>query len=271
MSENNAKLQQAFIDGILEACEIGELYKVKALLNEIDFQSKYHIVNESARKIYIKACLSGHLDIVESLIHFHYLPLSSNASNSILLNAFGALIENNQQRSHHIISYIMNEPKLKDIRWPPNIAYSGFFAILDCSLKNAANIDDLDLFKVLLNLENNEYHNSWICGTTRVFESACSNNTLNVFKYLFNEPKLKHPEKDIHGFMAACYEAENNNLIPLSFLIFDYKIEKTKEIEDYINYCNISDVNHMFALRDLNHQLNDELFYNQDSIKKSKV
>jgi hypothetical protein len=95
---------------------------------------------------------------------------------------------------------------------------------------------------------------------------------LDIVKYLLTSPDLKehinvHIKKD-SAFKSAL---ERKDLDVLSFFIFDLDIDKTPYIEKYLQLMPNNEVEKMFAIRDLNRSLNNELESRADNIKKNKL
>lgn len=258
----NDNVQKELVEKILQACDNGDIKEVKSLFGMIDLNSTYHVLNSSPVIIYNHACLTFNLDVIEALIE---IPQQHDYDNSVMHNAFESLINSNNINSHKILTYLLTEPKLKKNR----IKTKGFNSVLHASLKSAAQNDDVEVFKLLLNLEHPKQNNLWFFESIRVFHYACShNNDGNIMRYIHNEPQLDDYAEPILGFRAACYY---KNLKVLQYFIFEYGIEKTEGIEVSIKEYKCEEANRMFELRDLNSQLNTNLTFNQDTSKKNKV
>ena len=105
-----------------------------------------------------------------------------------------------------------------------------------------------------------------------VFVSACSAGDLDVVKYLLESDELKehadiHAENDF-GFILAC---NNGHLDVIKWLIFDYNIEKTKEISNFLKSNKdddfVAQVKEMFASRDLKEDLSKSLNFGENKSK----
>lgn len=260
MNNYPGKIETDLLGKIFQACYNGDLKTINLSIPKLDLNSDYYQENDSARRIFKHACLSGNLEIVEAFLH---IPISHDKDNSTMYYAFEALLDSNNIKTHHVITYLMNEPKLHLNR------LDGFYSILDWSIKAAAQRDDLPLFKLLLNLEYPENHNTWVLKGQRLFDNACSpKNNADVIRYIYTEPLLKDIADPLMGFSAACHY---QCFKALEFFIFEYKIEKTKDIEIIIQQSNSKDAYRMFESRQLNNQLKIDLQLNQELPKKVKI
>jgi hypothetical protein len=152
--------------------------------------------------------------------------------------------------------------------------------------KNASN-DDLDMFFILAcsnnNLEAVKYlltsselsYNPSLTEDNEPLRIACNGNFKKMVEYFLTSPELNE-HSDIYqdqqqAFKDAC-KAES--LEVLQYLIFEYKIEKTDEIKEYLKTSNTKfneTVKNMFILREVNQDLNNELSTDNQSTKKPKL
>lgn len=255
MSEN--KIQKGLVKKAIQACETGNLDKVKELISQVSLDGEYNKETESAKKLFQSACFSGNLELVKFFIETPYLCEHTNSIN-IICQTFDVLMENHEQKIYPIISYLINEPKLQRA--------SAFESSLVWYLRDAAKFDNLPLFKVLLNTEHTEKKS--FLSDTKLWENACQHEEFKIIKYIYTTPELKDSFSSELGFKDACYW-NNPNL--LSFLIFDYKIENSDEIKRFLAQDYYEDAERMFKLREVNEQLINELSSNQDQTKKPKI
>ena len=104
------------------------------------------------------------------------------------------------------------------------------------------------------------------------FVDACEVGDLDAVKYLLTSDELKehadiHAENDF-GFILAC---NNGHLDVIKWLIFDYNIEKTKEISNFLKSNKdddfVAQVKEMFASRDLKEDLSKSLNFGENKSK----
>lgn len=99
---------------------------------------------------------------------------------------------------------------------------------------------------------------------------ACKGGHVDIVKYLLTSPDLeKHSNvrvNDDHPFRVSVFEKQ---IAVLQYLIFDYNLEKTKTINNYIASNKkyfpdlLEKVENMFKIRELNQKLESELAPNQ--------
>jgi len=102
---------------------------------------------------------------------------------------------------------------------------------------------------------------------------ACKHNHLNIVKYLLDAPDLKeHANIHAKGDEAFKNAYTANHLDIINYLIIDYKIPRTKEIEELLSSIPKEDIKQLFDKRDLNQILENELDSDKiDLIKKIKL
>ncbi len=104
-----------------------------------------------------------------------------------------------------------------------------------------------------------------------------SDDDADGYKYILTSPNIKdrdrpsiHYDGDTTFKKLLLWNAMNS----LNYLIFEYKIEKTKSIEKYLNE-DIGDsceqVIKMFEARDLKESLNQDLIQNNNYKKQTKI
>ena len=144
---------------------------------------------------------------------------------------------------------------------------------LDESFINACHDGNLDAVKYLLISDELKEHTDIHAYDDYGFRWACNNGLLEVVKYLLTSDELKE-HADIHalndyGFRWAC---NNEKIEVVKYLIFDYNIEKTKAIINFLNENKGKDwekeVSEMFASRDLKEDLSNLLKRGEN---KSKI
>jgi hypothetical protein len=257
MSDNKNK--KDLVRKIIQVCEDGDLDKFKELIPDVSLDNEYHIETETAKKFFQSACFSGNLELVKLFIDTPHLCEQINSAN-IICQTFDLLMENHEPKIYPILSYLISESKLERA--------SAFESSLIWHLRDAARFDNLPLFKVLLNEDTIEKNNKSFLLDTRMIENASQHKEFKILKYIYNKHEFKGQFQPENGFKDACYFG-NINL--LSFLIFDYKIEKSDEIKRFLAQDNYEDAERMFELRHVNEQLNSELGSNQNNNKKIKI
>jgi hypothetical protein len=261
MIENND--QKKLIKQVLNACNTGDLAKIKSLMAKIniDFSLPQH--RETAKNIYKQACFSGHLNIVDELIYL----TDGDAKNSFIKSIFEDLVDIKKSQYYPVISYLVNEPKLEVKRSPPGVV-SEFYGNLNLQIHYAAINDNLPLVKALLNTHEPEKRNKWVFTTSKLFKEACKTGNSEVMKYLYSEPNFKNILNPLLGLIEAC-RAENKDVI--QFIIFDYRIKLTEEVSSYLKKSGNKHLISMIEKRELSEQLNTELNHNSEISKKLKI
>ena len=134
----------------------------------------------------------------------------------------------------------------------------------------------LEIVKYLLTSDELTEHADIHAKDDEGFIWACFYGYLEIVKYLLTSPELKkhadiHAENDV-GFIWACYESR---LEVIKYLIIDMNIDKTNYIETYLNENkdnkNVQQAIELFNIRDLHHQLNENIKDNKEKIKKMKI
>lgn len=101
---------------------------------------------------------------------------------------------------------------------------------------------------------------------------ACMHGYVEMVKYLLTSPELKE-HGDIYAgeALAFKYICGEDNLELKEYIIFDYKIERNKDIDQYLENFPNELIEKMFRMRDLNAQINSELRVNEPIMKKQKI
>ena len=108
------------------------------------------------------------------------------------------------------------------------------------------------------------------------FIDACENGHLEIVKYLLTSAELtEHANihaKNHEGFICAC---RYGSLEVIKYLIIDMNIEKTTQIEKYLNENkdndNVQQAIELFNTRDLYDKLNENIKDNKETVKKMKI
>jgi len=140
------------------------------------------------------------------------------------------------------------------------------------SLANYASLNgNLGIIQYLSeNFNDNEFFHKRLKSGSIINNCAIKNN-VNIAKYLLNHEHLKkYINIHIDDDAAFEYANRNNNLNFLNYLIFDFKIDMTKNIKSYIDLD--SPAMNMFKARELSESLQNDLLNNSiNPIKKTKL
>ena len=134
---------------------------------------------------------------------------------------------------------------------------------LNEALINACNKGHLDVVKYLLTSDELKEHADIHAYNGSGFKRACEFGHLDVVKYLLTSDELKehtdiHAEND-YGFKHAFWYG---HLDVVKYLIFDYNIEKTKEIVVFLKenkHKGSFNIEEMFVARELKNDLSNSL------------
>jgi hypothetical protein len=89
---------------------------------------------------------------------------------------------------------------------------------------------------------------------------ACMHGYLEIVKYLLSSPDLKEHGNIYAGdALAFKYVCMEDNLELKEYIIFDYKVERTDAINDYLEKFPNELIDKMFNIRELNKQMHSEL------------
>jgi len=255
------QIQKDLLDKFFQACDSGDLTQVKEVMGSINLKHPFHLKNQSARKFFVSACLSGNLNIVKELAH---LAISCKSKKPIITEALNHLIKYNQSKIYPVISYLINDDIFEEKR------QESFELTLNSGLKEAAQQDNLPLFKALINLDDDKVDHYYIfsIGYISLLTNSCANNNVEVFKYIYNYRQIKDPKDVAYGLYQAC---NHKNINILKFLIFEKRIEKNEDVQYTIDLYIGEEATKLFNIRDLNEQLNGELISKEIAIKKNKI
>lgn len=251
------EIQKKQFNDFFKLCDSADLEQIKELMSNINLKSQFHQKNQSYRRFYSYACLSGNLDIVDELAP---LAISCKSKKPIINEALTYLIDHNQQKSYSVISYLINTPKLEPVR------SDEFYSILEQGVEDAAKADNLSLFKALMNLEDKAVDHNYIFSIQymSILNNACYNNNIEVFKYIYDYRQLKNNHEPEYGFWKACV---NKNMNILQFLIFEKNIERNEDNENTMKTFDCPEARNMFDAR----ELSKELPSNSTITKKNKI
>lgn len=102
---------------------------------------------------------------------------------------------------------------------------------------------------------------------------ACMHGHIEIVKYLLTSPDLKEHGNIYAGeALAFKYVCMEDNLELKEYIIFDYKIQRNDDINKYLEDFPNELIEKMFAMRELNEQMNKDLFVNDNvNNKKNKI
>jgi hypothetical protein len=245
--------QEAIVEATIKACKVGDLNTVENLINKISFEPPYNKKNKTAEDIFINACTSGQLEIVQFLERSKYSHAYINI-NSIFNAALGESISAKQ---YEIISYLLNDSTL-------TIPEQSYYQTRS-RLFSSASEDDVELFKALLNLKNTENNNSYILKSENILKEACSKQSYKIIQYVCNIPELKE-YMNLHDWFEIAAIYSNQSL--LNFFISELNIPKDEKIIQFLEEYDVPEVGKMFNARDLHEEL--KTYLNSNDILKNK-
>lgn len=138
----------------------------------------------------------------------------------------------------------------------------------------ACNNNNMEEVKYFLTSPELEYHPSLIV-ENEPLRLACFNNFVEMTKYFLTSPDLKEHANiyvdEADAFQKAC---KNESIDVLQYLVFEFNINETPEIKEYLNTTNTKfndTVKNMFVLRELNKNLTEDLPSDNSARKKPKL
>ena len=173
-----------------------------------------------------------------------------------------------------VVKYLLTSAELKK--------HADIHAKDDLGFRSACAQGHLDVVKYLLASPELTEHADIHTSNDDVFDGfdgfiwACENGHLEVVKYLLTSAELtEHADihaKDDLGFLWAC---RCGHLEVIKYLIIDMNIEKTTQIENYLNEAKdnkyVQQAIELFNTRDLHHQLNENIKDYKEKVKKIKI
>jgi hypothetical protein len=243
------KINEAFV----QACEAGELDKVKYLLAspELNANANFKYKQNLAFKV---AFRDNHTDIVKYFITD--IELKKYVDTDIFL-----------------LGFLNMACKKKDTVWLEELlplAVKNRPNAISNLVDNCCNDGNLDMFKYLVDspIWSEKVTNE--INSIR-FQDVCASGNVEFIEYLLNSQWKSnidiHADKD-KAFINCCnYEA----IEAIKYFIFNLKIPKSSYIEEYLNefpYEFNNKVIKMFDVRDLNESLENQLEPNEKSNRK---
>jgi hypothetical protein len=250
---------------LVSACFSGNIELVKYLLTSHETKNHFDI-NDDYDSVLSSACEAGHLHIVKYLFESPELekhpqiPFVNTANNNPVVLSV-------QSKNLELFEYLISVSKDKDDRFLNHVSKAA---------GAASSSNDFDFFKSFIEL-GTKYSNTVISAMLEgVIYSCCYSNNIEQIKYIFNSPNLaKHV--DIHNdrdeiFRTLIIQARKDKpLDMLQYFIFDLNIDETEAIKEFRLTYKREVVENMFKLRDLNHNLHQDLSINELNAKKIKI
>jgi ankyrin repeat protein len=141
----------------------------------------------------------------------------------------------------------------------------------DYALALACEFGHIDIAKYLLTSSDLKEHSNIEERGNSILQTACENNDLTVLKLLFDNSEIKKYANYELMFHSAMHD---ENIEIAQYMIFELNIERDQNTIDYIaNYKKSfsEKIENMFAMRELNKNLNQELPLNIENKKKPKL
>lgn len=131
---------------------------------------------------------------------------------------------------------------------------------------------DIETIKYLLTSPDLEKHAEIHSKNDFGIMNACVHQKLKIVDYLLKSSELKehaniHVRNDVI-FKNACH---HNRWNIIEYFIFDYQIDKTKEIEKYLVKQNKINILNMFDKRELEKRIQKDLQKNAEKYNKIKL
>jgi hypothetical protein len=249
VSDLGSGLSNAVIENEIE--ELKYLFKHPYIQDEERYQ---HYMNVT----FSLACKNGSIHIAELLLNSPEFKLNADINSE---NGEG-LIKASENDDLEMVKYLTSHPN-----FDPKVAMPDDAALFSACLKG--NVDIIDYFYSLPQLKERfdslTNHNFFML-------TACEHGQTEVVKYFLTSPYLKESfiNYDINkAFKIAC---DNNQSTVIEYFIFEYNIEETPFIKNYLEHKPDPTVKNLFINRDLNQGLHSELSGNDSIInKKPKI
>jgi ankyrin repeat protein len=233
---------------------------------------KYKNLQSSQNPIYdldsdlCKACEDGDLEAVIFLLTSSELPSHAN-----ILYQQGQPLSLACKFGHlEIAKYLCTSSDLQE-------KITEEFHVIH-ALKNAASFGHLEIIKFFLNSNNltTEKKLNIFKNGGELLLSAVRGRKNDIVEYLLSSEELEsHVDVHYDRDMVFRYSIVNKDSHLLSFLIFDMNLNKTKDIEEFLSNRTIDytyEVEQMFKIREIKHNLDNELNENGNhNKKKSKI
>ena len=168
--------------------------------------------------------------------------------------------------------YYGNINKLKKIDLNDFKKIDDFKKSIEFGLTQATIKGHLEIIKYILTHPELKRHVKIDFYNKIIIRFACNNGHLDVIKYLLTHQDFKNKINiHEHNDSAFRYACAQKFIYILKFLIFEFKIEKTTRIDEFLEYYKdepfIQDVIKFFKIRDLKSNLEQSLTNNQNTGK----
>lgn len=131
---------------------------------------------------------------------------------------------------------------------------------------------DLDSVRVLLTSPDLPIHADIHYRDDEALHTSYRSKHIEITKYLLASPELKeHANVESKLSNIFCYPYSQNDMEFLQYLIFDFNIQKTEYMKQYLDAYKSEEVENMFKIRDLNKDLEKVLSSDKVIQKKIKI
>lgn len=243
--------------GLTNAVIEHKIDKLKYLLQHpyIQEEEKFqHYMNVT----FSLACKNGDIDIAELLLSSPEFKLNAD----INFEDGDALIKASENDNLEMVKYLITHPN-----FDPKLAMTNDSALFSACLNGNVNIIDYfySLPQLKEDINSRANHKFFML-------IACEHGQTEVVKYFLASHHLKNSLVDYDidkGFKIACEKKQFN---VIEYFIFDYNIEETPFIKNYLENTSNTTVKNLFTNRALNKNLNLELPLELSIInKRSKI
>lgn len=153
------------------------------------------------------------------------------------------------------VRYLLTSPELQK--------HANIHAQDDASLIEACRYGKLEIIKFLLTSTDLKEHAYVNAQQNQALTYACNFGYFDIIKYLLTSSELKeHADiKNNKSFLNAC---EKGHLEIIEYFIFDFHIELTNEIKQYLINEEESDISMMFEKRNFHEKLHTKFNNNNN-------
>lgn len=201
---------------------------------------------------FIEACSQGHLSIVDYLLNLSELNLPNKRDT--IENGFYGACSNGQV---NVIDYLFNQSQL---------TLKSNFPVFEYGTTLAVRGGYINVLKYFFD-SNTEFALKTLKNSTILF-AVESHNKIAVLQHLLTSPDFKNKFNihDEHDIIYKC--AHNGNMTNvLHYLIIDFNIEKTKDIENHLKVLPNEEIEKMFDFHDLVNNLQT----NETKVRQPKI
>jgi hypothetical protein len=246
---------------------------------------------EALKSELLNACISGNINFIKQIVNTDLVgripsgPLCYQLGLAACANDKTDIIKclmdspelhNRINREHYITEYFKiacANGRLKTVEYlstADNINRENPKLLFSIGLTYATRDGKLNITKYLLE-HFKDLINEDVIKTGQLVNTACEYGELEILKYLHSINILNkdniHQDDDANFRIAY----DNNKLEIIRYFIFDLNMDKTEDIKQILSEKKNKEIEHMFALRDLNKELHSDLEVKQSINKKLKV